>query len=447
MMTPDEVVTAFNQNLNGDDQEITFWVYLPAAHGGMLTTKYCETLKRFDLSVKKSDTIEQLLEEQQTFRTSSWTNIVMVAPCAVLKDFNWMPQELTEVTIEDLVDISEDKVIEYMKYLPSLKEENMVEGQNAYIRIYGDHLEIFPEQMGNVLSFDDAVSYAKECLKNKNYDIDFRTLVTPPEIDRYNERLVNNVETINNCLSKVITVEFSNGDSVTLDSQRMIKWVEESKENEGEFVFNIDDNLPDFVSMIEDYVIVICREVTITAGDKQVTVDVKEGKRATIDKDETFNVIKQLIMSGGEEKEHVITPVYQGDYPLVGTLKTYIALSIEDQTVWAYDNGTQILEADCVTGNVRGGHSTPTGIYYLTYKTTDATLRGYNNDGSKYASFVNYWMPFNGGIGFHDASWRYGKFGGEIYKTNGSHGCVNMRLADAETLYNFINETIPIIVF
>ena len=38
---------------------------------------------------------------------------------------------------------------------------------------------------------------------------------------------------------------------------------------------------------------------------------------------------------------------------------------------------------------------------------------------------VTYWMPFNGGIGFHDATWR-GCFGGQIYIWSGSHGCVNM---------------------
>ena len=33
-------------------------------------------------------------------------------------------------------------------------------------------------------------------------------------------------------------------------------------------------------------------------------------------------------------------------------------------------------------------------------------------------------MPFDGGIGFHDASWR-DEFGGDIYLTDGSHGCIN----------------------
>ena len=42
--------------------------------------------------------------------------------------------------------------------------------------------------------------------------------------------------------------------------------------------------------------------------------------------------------------------------------------------------------------------------------------------------------PSNGGIGFHDASWR-GKFGGSIYKTAGSHGCVNLPLNAAKFIF------------
>ena len=52
---------------------------------------------------------------------------------------------------------------------------------------------------------------------------------------------------------------------------------------------------------------------------------------------------------------------------------------------------------------------------------------------------MKYWMPFNGGIGLHDASWR-SKFGGEIYKNSGSHGCVNLPRSVAETIYNNIDK-------
>lgn len=123
----------------------------------------------------------------------------------------------------------------------------------------------------------------------------------------------------------------------------------------------------------------------------------------------------------------------------VGT--TYVEIDLGNQHLYLYVKGELILETDLVSGNVEKGHKTPTGIFLLTYKTTDAVLRG-----DDYESPVKYWMPFNGNIGMHDASWR-DHFGGEIYKTNGSHGCINLPLKSAETIYEYIYTGLPIICY
>ena len=73
------------------------------------------------------------------------------------------------------------------------------------------------------------------------------------------------------------------------------------------------------------------------------------------------------------------------------------------------------------------------------------TLKGKNADGSDYASPVTYWMPFNGGIGMHDATWR-STFGGKIYLNAGSHGCVNMPYQKAGSVYNNVSAGYPIVV-
>ena len=44
----------------------------------------------------------------------------------------------------------------------------------------------------------------------------------------------------------------------------------------------------------------------------------------------------------------------------------------------------------------------------------------------------------------HDADWR-SSFGGEIYKTNGSHGCINLPPAKAAVLYDHVYKNMPII--
>ena len=66
--------------------------------------------------------------------------------------------------------------------------------------------------------------------------------------------------------------------------------------------------------------------------------------------------------------------------------------------------------------------------------------------GEGYASPVKFWMPFNGGIGFHDASWR-SSFGGSIYKSGGSHGCVNMPYDKAKELFENVYTGMPVICY
>ncbi|MDO4939834.1 MAG: L,D-transpeptidase family protein [Lachnospiraceae bacterium] len=122
-----------------------------------------------------------------------------------------------------------------------------------------------------------------------------------------------------------------------------------------------------------------------------------------------------------------------------------IEVSIAEQHVYVYDGAVPIVDSPCVTGKVSTGTVTPTGNYAIQAKIPDKTLKGKNVDGTDYESFVHFWMPFNGGYGLHDASWR-NKFGGEIYKTGGSHGCVNLPTAKAQEIWNVIWVGMPVYV-
>ena len=105
--------------------------------------------------------------------------------------------------------------------------------------------------------------------------------------------------------------------------------------------------------------------------------------------------------------------------------------------LYYFKNDETILVTSVVTG-MKNRHETPLGNYtlYTGDKQTNRYLRGYNDDGSKYNAYVNYWMPFNRGVGFHDATWRsLGEFNKNTYVNNGSHGCVNMKKEDAKVLF------------
>ena len=109
---------------------------------------------------------------------------------------------------------------------------------------------------------------------------------------------------------------------------------------------------------------------------------------------------------------------------------TYIEVNLSSQHLWFYKNGELLVSTSLVSGKVVADYCTPTGIYSIYAKEANTYLVG-----ADYRSYVNYWMPFHGGYGLHDATWR-GSFGGEIYLYSGSHGCVNLPLKAAGTIYN-----------
>ena len=128
---------------------------------------------------------------------------------------------------------------------------------------------------------------------------------------------------------------------------------------------------------------------------------------------------------------------------------TYIEVDLSSQHMYYYQNGSIIFDSDIVSGDIRyDDRATPPGIFTLYYKKSPDVLRGEKKpDGTyEYETQVTYWMPFNGGIGFHDATWQ-AYFGGDRYTYAGSHGCINMPLDAAATLYSIIDTNVPIVCF
>ena len=146
-------------------------------------------------------------------------------------------------------------------------------------------------------------------------------------------------------------------------------------------------------------------------------------------------------LSNGWSKLYGQTKYVNSSYLVISS---WVEVDISDQIVTLHKkNGTKYVSS-CVTGNVSAGNATPTGVYNIYYKQYSPSFLGETLSGvSKYAkneillmgdARVGYWMPFNGSIGFHDASWRT-EFGGTIYKTNGSHGCVNLPKETAKQIF------------
>ncbi len=236
-----------------------------------------------------------------------------------------------------------------------------------------------------------------------------------------------------------VTITYQFGDqSEVLDNDRILSWL---KEQEDGSVAIDEQQAKAFVKELAEkydtpythrpFHTTAGRDIQITQGDYGWRIDQEA---------ETKHLLELL----AAKQSAVCEPIYaqtaavhaQNDW---GT--TYVEVSLTDQYLWLYKDGKCILESYFVSGNPNRGHATPKGIYGLTYKTRDAMLSGQGYD-----SKVKYWMPFNRNVGLHDAPWRK-TFGGQIYKSNGSHGCINLPPANAAKIYENVDKNTPVIVY
>ncbi len=155
---------------------------------------------------------------------------------------------------------------------------------------------------------------------------------------------------------------------------------------------------------------------------------------------ETKALIENIKLGEVLEKEPIYSqkPLFRGGNEIGNT---YVEINVTRQYLWFYKDGKLIARGAVVTGNPNKGYATVLGTYMLNYKQKGATLVG-----PDYEAEVTYWMPFFGNIGIHDASWRY-SFGGDIYKRNGTHGCVNVPVYLAKIIYDNIEDGTPIICY
>lgn len=124
---------------------------------------------------------------------------------------------------------------------------------------------------------------------------------------------------------------------------------------------------------------------------------------------------------------------------------TWVEVCTETQSMTMYVNNKPYVTTPVVTGQY-GPQGTTHGFHYVISRKTPARLRGSYN-GHSWDVNVKYWLGFTSdGQGIHDATWR-GAFGGNIYKSNGSNGCVNTPMSAVSKIYNKAYIGMPVIVY
>lgn len=163
-----------------------------------------------------------------------------------------------------------------------------------------------------------------------------------------------------------------------------------------------------------------------------------------MDVDQTVQAIKDAAQAG----EEVCDPVWSSGLVYSGTNgvgKKYVEVDIPQQKVFLFEDDRLIVESDCVTGQQGVSQTTP-GVFQVMYKASPSVLKDEDVYGNKYEQPVEYWISFNYSQGMHDALWR-SEFGGNIYQSWGSHGCVNLPLDTAKAIYEEVYNYYPVVVY
>lgn len=317
---------------------------------------------------------------------------------------------------------------------------NIVAPQDAYRGDTAEGYEVVPEVMGTTLDYEKTKTAIMDALDRGavSVSLDEAGCYIDPVVYQDDEELNAEVEELNSLMTARITYDFDDRQEV-VDASVIKGWIE--KDENGAYYID-EDHIREYVSELamkydtfgctRTFYTSIGTAVELTGGDygwamnqdataKILIAAVKEGKTETI------------------EPEYIYTAMSRAENDIGGT---YVEICLSRQEMWCYQDGYLMVDTPVVTGNPNKGNATPSGSVWA----IDAKMQDYVLRGEGYEAPVDYWMPFEGDVGIHDMQNR-AYFGGSIYLSNGSHGCVNTPYDAAQTIYNIVSIGSPVIVY
>ena len=401
-----------------------------------------EQLKGYKLTINGREDLSESITGEEVGLYAEFDDTLAKA-IAAQKPMEWgkyrFGKSVNEVNTDALIRYNDEMLGEAVDSLSCMDKENMREPQDAKISDYtSGGYTIIKEDEGTELLEDkvkEAVAAAVMSLAESG-DLGEQGCYVSPSITSEDEALKTACETMNKYVGARITYQFGDK-SETLSGDEIHNWLTVNgtsvRINEGkatEYVKKLAasyDTAYKAKSLKTSY----GKTVSITGGSYGYKIN--QAKEAA--------TLVSLIKNGEQTSR-------EPEYSQKGASRTgndygntYVEINLTAQHLYFYVKGKLVVQSDFVSGNAAKGWSTPAGAYSITYKQRNATLKGQG-----YATPVSYWMPFNGGIGLHDANWRK-TFGGTIYKTNGSHGCVNLPPAVAKTIYENISAGDPVLCY
>ena len=363
------------------------------------------------------------------------------------KNFLWLKALWDHPELEARVGVKydEDALARQIEGLACMDPENQVKSVNAHPEFKETQFEIVPEVVGTQINtevFNEAIRTSIDGFQHTMDLSETGSYIQPAFVEDSPEVIEANKK-MNEYLKAKITYDFD-PETEVVDASVISQWV---KVNDKMKVTFDKKAVKKYIGELADKYDTKgkSRKFTTATGN---TVTVEGGAYGwKINQDEEYKALTENIKKGETVTREPKYSSRAASHGAIDIGNTYAEVDLTNQRAYFIKNGKVVLDSPVVTGNPNKGNATPQGTDSLTYKTRNAVLRGDRlPDGSySYESPVKYWMPFNGGIGFHDASWQ-SAFGGTRYKTHGSHGCINMPTDQAAKMYELISDGTPVVV-
>lgn len=370
------------------------------------------------------------------------------------KPYEWVRGFMETRSYNTQENVTFDKTLlqNEVKALNCAQPENQVEPENAYVAMNGDEFTIVPETEGSKLKVKEAYKALDAAISGSQTSIDLGStpdVYAVAAVTSEDSTLQATRDAYNNYTKASITYTFGD-QTVTLDGSTLKNWLQ--FDEKGQLVqddASFTQHVKDFVAQLasEHNTVGTTRSFNTTSGRTVSVYGSAYGWK--IDQDAEAAQLTEEIRTGTQTTREPVYSMRANAYGYNDIGSTYIEVDLSSQHMYYYQGGSIIFDSDIVSGDIRyDDRATPPGIFTLYYKKSPDVLRGEKKpDGTyEYETPVTYWMPFNGGIGFHDATWQ-AYFGGDRYTYAGSHGCINMPLDAAATLYSIIDTNVPIVCF
>lgn len=347
----------------------------------------------------------------------------------------------TDIELETMVSYDEESFRETLAGLACFQPENVENPEDAYLSEYqpGVGYEIVPEVEGTLLNKTLVEKLVGGAVTNLQGSVSLEEggCYEEPEVRQDDSGLVALQEEMNSYVSAEITYEFGSSTEV-VDGTLIQQWLSVSEDLQA--VLDEEKAAAYIESLAEKYDTYGKARKFATSYGATVTLSRNEYGWRLDQEEETAQLLADIREGNTVTRE----PAYSKTARSHGSEDyggTHVEVNLTAQHLYFYKNGSLVVESDFVSGDISEGNGTRLGAFSLYYKQRDAILKGRD-----YRTPVDFWMPFDGGIGLHDATWRK-EFGGNIYKTNGSHGCVNLPYSVAKTIFENIQAGDAIFVY